>query len=85
MQTIQLLPGRAARAGFFAARPRRTSRPAGCVALAIADELEPFEADGEPVPLPPDIGERDGWRYVSQPVAVRDRGGPRRDRAHAPG
>jgi hypothetical protein len=25
-------------------------------------------------PLPPDVGERDGWRYLSFPVAIRPRG-----------
>jgi SAM-dependent methyltransferase len=70
MQTIQLLPGAAARAGFFASA-RRAVTPGGLVALAIAEELESFE-DGTLMPLP-DVEERDGWRYVSQPTAVRER------------
>ena len=69
MQTIQLLPGAAARAGFFASA-RHAVAPGGLVALAIAEELESFE-DGT-LPLP-DVAERDGWRYVSQPTAVRER------------
>jgi SAM-dependent methyltransferase len=68
MQTVQLLPGRAARASFLAAA-RRHLRPGGRLALALADALEGFdEAAGLPLP---DLGDRDGWRFVSQPVAVR--------------
>ena len=66
MQTIQLLP---ARDGFFAAA-RRAVAPGGLVALAIAETLESFEAEFE-LP-PPDTGEADGWRFLSQPTAVRD-------------
>jgi SAM-dependent methyltransferase len=66
MQTIQLLGDRA---GFFACA-RRAVAPGGIVALAIADALEGFE-EGAEMP-PPDLGEADGWRYVSQPTAVRD-------------
>jgi SAM-dependent methyltransferase len=66
MQTIQLLPERA---GFFASA-RRAVAPGGLVALAITERLEPFEAEVE---LPaPDTGEADGWRYLSQPTAVRE-------------
>jgi len=70
MQTNQLLPDATARAGFFASA-RRAVAPGGLVGLAIAEELESFEED---VLLPfPDVAERDGWRYVSQPIAVRER------------
>jgi SAM-dependent methyltransferase len=68
MQTLQLLPDAAARGRFFAAA-RRALAPGGLVAAALATELEGF--DDPPLPLP-DIAERDGWRYVSQPVAVRE-------------
>ncbi len=65
MQTIQLLPERS---GFFACA-RRALAPGGRIALAIATDLEPY--DGAP-PLPaPDLGARDGWTYISQPVAIR--------------
>jgi SAM-dependent methyltransferase len=67
MQTIQLLPDATARAGFFASA-RRALAPGGLVAMAIATEMETF-GDGE-VP-PPDVGESNGTRYVSQPTAVR--------------
>jgi SAM-dependent methyltransferase len=65
MQTIQLLPERS---GFFAAA-KRAVVPGGRVALAIATDLEPY--DGAP-PLPaPDLGQADGWTYISQPIAIR--------------
>jgi SAM-dependent methyltransferase len=65
MQTIQLLPERA---GFFAAA-KRALVPGGRVAVAIATDLEPY--DGAP-PLPaPDLGQADGWTYISQPIAIR--------------
>jgi SAM-dependent methyltransferase len=65
MQTIQLLPERD---GFFASA-RRALVPGGRVAIATATDLEPY--DGAP-PLPaPDLGEADGWTYVSQPIAIR--------------
>jgi hypothetical protein len=68
MQTIQLLPGAGARAGFFRSA-RAALDPGGRVALALAETPEPFSAPGA---LPdPDVGERDGWRYVSQPLAIR--------------
>ena len=65
MQTIQLVPQRH---GFFASA-RRAVGSGGLVALAITERLEPFEAEVE---LPaPDTGEADGWRFLSQPTAVR--------------
>jgi SAM-dependent methyltransferase len=63
MQTIQLV---ADRDGFFRSA-RAALAPGGLVALAIADTLEPFEGA---FPAP-DVGEDGGWRYVSQPTAVR--------------
>jgi SAM-dependent methyltransferase len=65
MQTIQLLPERS---GFFAAA-KRAVVPGGRVAVAIATDLEPYDG-GPPLPAP-DIGEANGWIYVSQPVAIR--------------
>ena len=72
MQTIQLLPGRAARAAFLASA-REHLAAGGLVALALSEQLEAFEADPA-APLPPDRGERNGWRYLSFPVAIRPRG-----------
>jgi SAM-dependent methyltransferase len=71
MQTLQLLPDAAARAGFFASAAAALL-PGGLVAAAIAETLEPFEGSSF---LPdPDVGEAGGVRYVSQPVAVRPLG-----------
>jgi SAM-dependent methyltransferase len=67
MQTIQLLD-REQRAAFLAAARRHLS-PGGLVAMAIADAFEGYE-EGAELPLP-DLGDRDGWRFVSQPIAVR--------------
>jgi len=65
MQTIQLLPRRD---GFFRCA-RRALVPSGRVAVAIATDLEPY--DGAPPLPPPDMGEADGWTYLSQPIAIR--------------
>jgi SAM-dependent methyltransferase len=72
MQTIQLLPGRAARAAFLSSA-RAHLASAGLVALAVTEEFIPFVADPDD-PLVPDRGERDGWHYLSYPVAIRERG-----------
>ncbi len=70
MQTIQLLGGEDGR-GAFLRCARRHLAADGLLAIAIATELEPFEVrDGEPAPLP-DVTERDGHVYFSQPTAVR--------------
>ena len=72
MQTIQLLSGATGRAGFLASA-RRHLAPGGLLALAIAEALESFEDELFGLPLP-DVGERDGYRFFSHPVAVRERG-----------
>jgi SAM-dependent methyltransferase len=63
MQTVQLLPDRAA----FLRCARAHLAPGGLLAAAVADELVPFEG---PLPEPDVLG-----RYVSQPTAVRIAGG----------
>jgi len=65
MQTIQLLPDRS---GFFASA-RRSLTPGGRVAIAIATGLEAF--DGAAALPFPDLGEAGGYRFISQPVAIR--------------
>jgi len=65
MQTIQLLADRDA----FYACARRALRDGGRLAVAIATALESF--DGTPPLPPPDLGEDDGRRFISQPVAIR--------------
>ena len=69
MQTVQLLGGPAGRAGFLSSVAACLA-PGGLLACALADALEGFDADHTEPPLP-DIVERDGWVYVSQPTAVR--------------
>jgi SAM-dependent methyltransferase len=70
MQAIQLLGGREQRLASLRCVARHL-RAGGVTAIALADELDCFDAaDGQPVPLP-DICERDGVLYCSQPTAVR--------------
>jgi SAM-dependent methyltransferase len=70
MQTVQLLGGRLGRASFLHCA-REHLLPGGVLAIAIAEELEPFEVSaGDPYPLP-DIRELDGVVYASRPVAIR--------------
>jgi len=66
MQTVQLLPERH---GFFGAC-RRHLLPGGLLAIAITAELEEFDAATTPLPLP-DVARVGGWRFESQPLAVR--------------
>ena len=76
MQTIQLLGGARGRQAFLACAARHL-RAGGMLAIAIADELEPFDADADPfvvAPLP-DVCERDGVVYSSRPTAIRERDG----------
>jgi SAM-dependent methyltransferase len=76
MQTIQLLGGSGQRRAFLACAGRHL-RPGGTLAIAIADELEPFDAEADALvvaPLP-DVCERDGVVYSSRPTAIRERDG----------
>ncbi len=67
MQTIQLLSER----GGFLASAHRALRPGGLLAIAITAALEGFgELDDELLP-DPDVGAVEGWRFASQPTAVR--------------
>jgi SAM-dependent methyltransferase len=68
MQTVQLLPGAEARAGFLSCA-RRALAAGGLVAAALADAPEPFAPPGD-LPLP-DMAEHDGWRFISQPMSIR--------------
>jgi SAM-dependent methyltransferase len=66
MQTVQLLADRAA----FLRAARRVLRSGGVLAVAIAEDLAAFDATDGILPTP-DVMEREGWRFVSQPTAVR--------------
>jgi SAM-dependent methyltransferase len=71
MQTIQLLGGRDGRAAFLRCALAHLE-PGGVLAVALSSELEPYEVlDGGPAPMP-DVLEREGVLYASQPVAVRE-------------
>jgi SAM-dependent methyltransferase len=70
MQTIQLLGGAEGRAAFLR-RARDHLNGNGRLAIAIADTLECYEpSDGLPLPIP-DVCEREGVIYSSQPTAIR--------------
>ena len=66
MQTIQLLPDRRP----FLAAARAHLAPGGLLAIAIAAELEDFGDVAGDLPEP-DVGAVGGWRFASQPTAVR--------------
>ena len=67
MQTIQLLPERAR---FFASA-RAALSPGGLLAIAITGALEGFQDLPDELLPPPDTGAAAGWRFASQPTAVR--------------
>jgi SAM-dependent methyltransferase len=68
MQTIQLLDGAEDRLALLRGAAAHL-RPGGRFAAALANALEGFDADFDEPPLP-DVLERDGWVYVSQPLRV---------------
>jgi SAM-dependent methyltransferase len=70
MQTVQLLGGPAGREGFLrCAREHLTDD--GRIAVAIAEAIDAYEvAEGGLGPLP-DVLEREGVVYFSQPTAIR--------------
>jgi SAM-dependent methyltransferase len=75
MQTIQLFGGGDARGDFIAAAAGHLGEGGVlAIAFAMSDDFEEFQwHDGDPFPLP-DILERDGTVYCSQPTAVRREG-----------
>jgi SAM-dependent methyltransferase len=74
MQTIQLLGGREGRRDFLACA-RAHLRASGLLAAATAEHLTMFEDSDPAIRPPPDVRERNGWVYFSQPVATRHRDG----------
>jgi SAM-dependent methyltransferase len=75
MQTVQLLGGREGRVAFLRCA-RAALVPGGLLVLAIAEELDEFDAEVTGFGPLPDICERDGVLYSSYPTAVRiDRDG----------
>lgn len=73
MQTVQLLGGAAGRRPFLE-RAREHLTPGGRLAIALAEELEPFEVTVPALGPLPDIREIDGVVYSSRPTAVRAAG-----------
>ena len=69
MQVAQLLGGREGRHGFLAAA-REALRPAGLLAVALADPFEAVPA-GQALPPLPDVREEGGWVLSSRPLAVK--------------
>jgi SAM-dependent methyltransferase len=69
MQLVQLLGGPDGRAAFLR-RAAAHLAPGALLACALADAMEAFDGSHGELPLP-DLLERDGWVYASQPVAVR--------------
>lgn len=70
MQTIQLLGGVPGRAAFLRCA-REHLLDGGLLAIAIADQLDLFEAPPGPLSPLPDVCELDGVVYSSRPSAVR--------------
>jgi SAM-dependent methyltransferase len=70
MQTVQLLGGADARTRFLRCA-REHLRPGGRVAVAIAETIEVYEVPDATLGLLPDVLERDGAVYFSQPTAIR--------------
>jgi len=69
MQTVQLLGGADGRAAMLRAALAQLA-PGGLLACALADALDGYDAAHIEPPLP-DVLERDGWVFASQPVALR--------------
>ena len=70
MQTVQLLEDRPA----FLRAARAHLAAGGLLAVAIADALEAFDPATPGLPEP-DVADVDGWRFSSQPVALREHEG----------
>jgi SAM-dependent methyltransferase len=71
MQTIQLLGGPEGRSEFLSCA-RAHLRRSGLLAAALTSSLEPYEISDHYAPVP-DMCERDGVVYASQPTAIRAR------------
>lgn len=70
MQTIQLLGGADKRAAFLACA-RAHMVDGGLLAVALSSRLEAYASGDGQAALLPDICERDGVVYASQPTAIR--------------
>lgn len=73
MQLAHIVGGRAGREAMLA-RVHAHLIAGGIFAAALTDPLDALEERGDPVPLP-DMLERDGWVFSSQPTSVREDNG----------
>jgi SAM-dependent methyltransferase len=73
MQLLQIVGGRDGRLALLG-RVHEHLAPGGGFAAALADPHEALPREGASPPLP-DMLERDGWVFSSQPVSVREDGG----------
>jgi SAM-dependent methyltransferase len=73
MQLAQILGGRAERTAMLE-RVHSHLQPGGCFAAALADPYEAVVEEDRSPPYP-DMVERDGWVFSSQPVWVREEPG----------
>jgi SAM-dependent methyltransferase len=73
MQLVQILGGAAERRAMLE-RVHRHLSPGGRFAAALADPYEALAEDDRSPPYP-DVIERDGWVFSSQPVWVREEAG----------
>jgi SAM-dependent methyltransferase len=68
MQVVQLMGGADGRRSLLA-RARSHLQPGGLLAVALADPFAELPAEEALLPLP-DVLERDGWVFSSQPLSV---------------
>jgi SAM-dependent methyltransferase len=73
MQFVQILEGRDGRLAMLD-RVHAHLKEGGLFAAALARPLDAIP-EGDPAPPLPDMLERDGWLFSSQPVAVEERDG----------
>ncbi len=73
MQLAHIVGGHAGRVAMLK-RVHAHLTDGGIFAAALTDPMEALEERGDPFPLP-DMLERDGWVFSSQPISVRENGG----------
>jgi SAM-dependent methyltransferase len=73
MQLVHIVGGHAGRVAMLE-RVAAHLTAGGIFAAALTDPLEALEERGDPFPLP-DMLERDGWVFSSQPTSVREERG----------
>jgi len=74
MQLVQILGGREGRVRVLE-RVHAHLLPGGLFAAALSDPHDALPVGGDASPPLPDMLERDGWVFSSQPISVRQRAG----------